>query len=128
MKPPVLPAACLLAIFLLFISCSGNNKKDTPQIVAPAEDISTIPSIDIAGLKDEASVLDAMQTVVDARISDEKKQKENPEYAGNYLELTRLYTAVLNASTEFSRTITDPESRVSFLNKVSAIQDKMYVK
>ena len=124
----IMPAACLLAMSLLFISCSGNNKKDAPQTVAPAEGISAVPSIDIPGLKDEASVLNAMQTVVDARINDEKKQKEDPAYAGNYLELTRLYTAVLNASTEFSRTITDPEGRVSFLNKISAIQDKMYVK
>lgn len=128
MKPTVLPAVCLLVLSVLFITCSENNKKDTPQTVAPAEDISAVPAIDIAGLKDEASVLEAMQMVVDARVADEKKQKENPAYAGNYLELTRLYAAVLNASTEFSKTITGPADRVAFLNKINAIQDKMYLK
>ena len=69
-----------------------------------------------------------MQKVVDARLADEKKRKESDEYAGNYLELTRLYTNVLNAATNYSKTIKDPAAAVAFNNKVSSIQDKMYAK
>ena len=87
-----------------------------------------MPAIDTASLKDETSVLAAMQKVVDARVADEKKQKDDPNYSGHYLELTKLYTAVLKASTAYSQTITDPSKAVEFGNKLSAIQNKMYAK
>ena len=87
-----------------------------------------VPNIDTAALKDEASILDAMQKVTDARIADEKKQKDDPNYSGHYVELTKLYTAVLKASTAYSQTITDPAKAVEFGKKVSDIQDKMYAK
>jgi hypothetical protein len=87
-----------------------------------------VPKIDIAALKDEASVLDAMQKVVDARVADEKKQKEDPNYKGHYAELTSLYAAVLKASTAFMGTIKDPNEALKFSEKVSAIQEKMYAK
>lgn len=132
MKPKHLLAAWLLVFSAFFSSCGAKDKKadnkETTKTETPAETNTAVPQIDIAGLKDEAAVLDAMQKVVDARLADEKKQKEDPKYAGNYLELTKLYTAVLNASTEFSKTIADPAKRVDFMNKVSAIQDKMYAK
>ncbi len=128
MKPSLLLAAATLVLFLY--SCGDNERKgnDKPSsaTTTQAEEKNNIPSIDIAGLKNEAAVLDAMQKVADARIADEKLKKEDPKYTGNYLELTKLYTAVLNASTEFSKTITDPAKRIEFMNKVSAIQDKMY--
>ena len=87
-----------------------------------------VPKIDTAAMKDEASVLDAMQKVVDARMADDKKQKDDPKYSGHYVELTNLYAAVLNASTAYTKTITDPAKAVEFSNKLSAIQDKMYAK
>jgi hypothetical protein len=82
--------------------------------------------IDTAALKDEASILDAMQKVVDVRIADEKKQKDDPKYAGHYTELTNLYAAVLKASTAY--TIKDPNEALKFNEKVNAITDKMYAK
>ena len=135
MKSRLLLAATLFFASLVFISCGGKDKKKddtkstTETTVGPANsDDGMVPKIDIASLKDEASVLDAMQKVVDARMADEKKQKDDPNYSGHYVELTKLYTDVLNASTAYSRTISDPAKSLEFMDKVSAIQNKMYAK
>jgi hypothetical protein len=136
MKSRFLFAAVLLASFSLFLfSCGGKDKKKddvktNTETVGPAQgsDDGMVPKINTASLKDEASVLDAMQKVVDARMADDKKQKNDPNYSGHYLELTQLYTAVLSASTAYTKTISDPAKAVEFSNKVSAIQDKMYAK
>jgi hypothetical protein len=117
---------CLIAA-LCITSCGGKEKKPVAT-ENPAIDAAAIPNIDIASLKDEVSILDAMQKVVDARLADEKKKKESIDYAGNYLELTRLYTEVISASTAYSKTIADPAKAVEFGNKLSAIQDRMYAK
>lgn len=127
MTRKLLLAALLLAISSFFYSCAGKAKK-TPSAEVSSDDNSIVPKINIAGLKDEAAVLDAIQKVVDARMADEKKKKETPDYNGNYLELMNLYTAVLKASTEYSKTITDPVKGVAFNNKLSAIQEKLYTK
>ena len=135
MKPKQLLFIGLLISSLFFLSCGGKDKKsdDKPAVetttkTTTSNDDGMVPAIDTATLKDEASILAAMQKVTDARIADEKKQKEDPNYAGHYLDLTKLYTAVLKASTAYSKTLTDPAKAVEFGNKVSAIQDKMYAK
>lgn len=134
MKSKFLFAAVLLASFSLFLfACGGKDKnKDgsKTETVGPAKvvDDGMVPKIDTASLKDEASILDAMQKVVDASIADEKKQKEDSLYSGHYVELSKLHAIVLNASTAYSKTISDPAKAVEFSNKVSAIQDKMYAK
>jgi len=135
MKLKHLLTAGLLTTTFFFLSCGGKDKKDedktstetTTKPTTPADD-GMVPAIDTAALKDEASILAAMQKVADARIADEKKQKDDPNYSGHYLELTKLYTAVLKASTAYSKTITDPAKAVEFGNKLTAIQDKMYAK
>lgn len=132
MKQKILLAALVCSLGLLVVSCGGKDKKtetgtDTKE--QPAEKTANdgmVPAIDTANLKDEASILDAMQKVADARIADEKKQTEDPSYKGHYLELTKLYTAVLKASTAYSQTLTDPNKALEFSNKVSEIQKKMY--
>lgn len=126
----------LLSGSILFAACGGGDKKpkeankDTSAAVIkdPWADDQMVPKIDTANLKDEASILAAMRLVVDARIADEKKQKEEKGYPGHYLELTRLYTAVLKASTEYTKSITDPVKATEFGKKVSDIQQKMYEK
>lgn len=120
----------LFAVLLLTASLSiaGCGNKDKKPAATENADAVAIPNIDITSLKDEASILDAMQKVVDARLADDKMKKENADYAGNYLELTKLYTEVISASTAYSKTITDPAKAVEFGNKLSAIQDKMYAK
>lgn len=132
MKSKLLLAAGLLIASLFLIplslsnvSCNGKDKKDGDK-----KEIADgmVPKIDTASLKDEPSILDAMQKVVDARLADDKKKNEDPNYAGHYLELTKLYTAVLKASTAYSKTMTDPNMALEFDKKVSAIQDKMYAK
>lgn len=136
MKRKIISTVTTLAASLFIISCGGNDKKkddskgNTETTVGPTKsaDDGTVPKINIASLKDEASILDAMQKVVDARIADEKKQKEDPNYPGHYVELNLLYTDVLNASTAYTKTIADPAKAVEFSNKLSAIQDKMYAK
>ncbi|MBL7730987.1 MAG: hypothetical protein JNM88_07400 [Chitinophagaceae bacterium] len=130
MKPTPVLAAWLLACFSVAAACKDNQKSTTPtQTATPAlSGNAAIPEIDIASLNNEAAILDAMQKVVDARMADEKKQKEDPQYAGQYLELTKLYTAVLKTSTEFANTINDPKRAIEFHNKINAIQDKMYSK
>lgn len=131
MKSYFLFSTILFTIFTLNIfSCGIKDKNsDNSEAVTDSPKLSDdgiVPDIDIASLKDEASVLDAMKKVVDARIADEKNQKNNPDYSGHYLELTKLYTDVLNASTVYSNTISNPAKAVEFHKKVSAIQDKMY--
>lgn len=135
MKPKQLLAVSLLTFSLFSLSCGGKDKKDTDKASAESTtspsantDDGMVPKIDTAALKDEASILDAIQKVADARIADEKKRKEDPNYSGHYLELTKLYTAVLKASTAYSQTIKDPAKALEFTNKFSAIQDKMYAK
>jgi hypothetical protein len=132
MKLKHLFAVGLLTFSLFIVSCEGKDKKGdekTSETTKPATGSDVIvPAIDTAALKDETSILDAMQKVADARIADEKKQKEDPNYSGHYLELTKLYTAVLKASTAYSKMISDPAKAVEFGNKLSAIQDKMYAK
>jgi hypothetical protein len=133
MKLKRLFTAGLLAFPLFLVSCGGKDKKadekTSTEITKPVTGTDIIvPAIDTAALKDEASILDAMQKVADARIADEKKQKEDPNYSGHYLELTKLYTAVLKASTAYSKTIPDAARAVEFGNKLSAVQDKMYAK
>jgi len=136
MKSNILFAATLVVATLIILSCGSKDKKkddgktipETTVGPAKGNDDGMVPNIDTASLKDESSVLDAMQKVVDARIADEKKQKDDPNYSGHYLELTKLYTAVLGASTAYTKTITDPAKAIEFSNKVSAIQDKMYAK
>lgn len=128
-------ATILLTTSLVFLSCGGKDKKsddkttnETTTTPSTSSDDGMVPNIDTANLKDETTILDAMQKVTDARMADEKKQKEDPNYSGHYVELTNLYTAVLKASTAYSKTLTDPAKALEFRNKVSAIQDKMYTK
>lgn len=132
MKPTCLLALGWLLAMPLFLSCKGKEDSKINPVnttsTAAATDTIVVPAIDITNLKDETTILDAMQKVVDARLADEKKRKESDEYAGNYLELTRLYTHVLNAATNYSKTIKDPAAAVAFNNKVNSIQDKMYAK
>ena len=133
MKFKLIFPAMLLSFSLFILSCGGKDKKEgdakdskTETTVKENNDDGMVPAIDTANLKDEASILDAMQKVADARIADEKKQKEDPSYKGHYLELTKLYTAVLKASTAYSKSMTDPAKAVEFSNKLSEIQNKMY--
>lgn len=133
MKIKILFASALLTASLIIVSCGGKDKnknESKSETVGPAKvaDDGMVPKIDTATLKDEASILDAMQKVVDASIADEKKQKEDSLYSGHYVELSNLHAVVLNASTAYSKTISDPAKAVEFSNKVSAIQDKMYPK
>jgi len=129
MKP-----VCLLVIFffttsLCFTACGGKDKKQTTGTTeTKTTSDNMVSNIDTASLKDEASILAAMQQVTDARIADEKKQKEDAGYKDHYVELLNLYTAVLKASTAYSKSIQDPAEAVEFGKKLSAIQDKMYVK
>ena len=120
-------AVMIITASLSITGCGGKDKKPATTENSAA-DAAAIPNIDIASLKNEASILDAMQKVVEARLADEKMRKANPDYSGNYLELTKLYTEVISASTAYSKTITDPAKAVEFGNKLSAIQDKMYAK
>jgi hypothetical protein len=135
MKPGHLFTTALLFASLVILSCGSKDKKKdegksiTETTVGPSNSgDGMVPNIDTASLKDEASILAAMQIVVDARLADEKKQKEDPEYDGHYVELTNLYSAVLNASTKYMSTIADPNEALKFSEKVSAIQNKMYAK
>ncbi len=142
MKSKFLFAAALLTLpfFLVTlslsnVSCGGKDKKkdevkNNIETVGPAKgsDDGMLPKIDTASLKDEASILDAIQKVVDARIADEKKRKEDPNYAGHYVELMKLHTAVLKASTAYSQSLSDPSKAIEFGKKFSAIEDKLYPK
>jgi PBP1b-binding outer membrane lipoprotein LpoB len=123
---------------LLFVRCGGGseqvaeNKDNSKELKTetPAENLPNVevPNIDLEALKDEKSILEAMEKVVNGRLEDDKLSKENPQYKGKYVEFTKLYSAVLKKSTEFQKTLPDAKSRVAFNEKIQAITDKMYKK
>ena len=127
--------ARLLLFSLFLVSCNrkdrvGNERKINPEIIistVQAGNDGMVPKIDTSGLKDEVSILTAMQKVVDARLADDKKKNDDPAYEGHYLELTKLYTSVLAASGAYIKTLNDPAKARAFDQKLSTIQDKMIV-
>lgn len=127
-------AALLTGIILSVTSCGGKNNKpekedavskEKTETATKGEDDGMVPAIDINNLKDEASITDAMTKVVDARIADEKKRTADPSYKGHFVELMKLHTAVLRASTEYSKTITDPNKALEFSQKINDIEKKL---
>lgn len=140
-KPPAMGSKLLfpvrLLLFSLFlVSCTrkdreGNDKNIKPEIIINAVQAGNdgmVPKIDTSVLKDETSLLGAMQKIADARLADDKKKNADPSYEGHYLELTKLYTSVLTACGVYTKTLNDPAKALSFDQKLSSIQDKMVVK
>ncbi len=133
MSFPRYAAILLLPVIFLSVHCAPDkNKKGEGSSVAAESVIrqapippGIIPVIDSAALNNEADILYAMQMIVDARLADDKKKNEDPAYEGHYLELSRIYTMVLNAATHYSKSLGDPASSLEFDKKVSTIQDKM---
>lgn len=119
----------ILLVSIAIVSCGGNDKKKEeaikkePTISATTDDI--VPKIDTAALKDEASILSAMEKVVEARIADEKKRNENPNYSGHLAALMRLHTTVLRASMDYTRSISDPAKKLEFERKFNEIEKKL---
>jgi hypothetical protein len=134
MKLKFLFAVATIAASLFLLSCGGGDKKkddnkdSTETTVGPSKESGDgmVPNIDTAALKDEASILDAMQKYVDAQIAIDKKKKEDPSTESHFVEMTKLHSAILRASTAYSKTITDPAKAVEFSTKVSDIEKKMY--
>ncbi|MBI5858347.1 MAG: hypothetical protein HZB42_11955 [Sphingobacteriales bacterium] len=134
MKLKFLLAATAVAASLFILSCGGGDKKkddskgSAETTVGPSKESGDgmVPNIDTAALKDEASILDAMQKYVDAQIAIDKKKKEDPSAESHFLEMTKLHSAILRASTAYSQTLTDPAKAVEFSTKVSDIEKKMY--
>lgn len=134
MKPANLAPAIIFCIVLFFAACAGKNNKpengsipskENNETTAKPSDDGVVPAIDIAGLKDEASILDAMEKVVSARIADEQKKAADATYKDHYIQLMRLHTAVLRASTEYTKSITDPNKALEFSKKVNDIEKKL---
>ena len=129
----------LLSLITLFFlaSCGGASEKATDENATTEEETKSeetatktveVPNIDVEALNDEQSILDAMEKVVTGRMEDEKLRDENPDYKGNYIEFTKLYSAVLKKSTEFQKSMKDPKEALAFNEKIKAITDRMYQK
>lgn len=124
----------LTALLMIAASCKNEESKTgtDPSTTTSTEKTNNssssdaLPKIDIPSLKDEASFLKAWETFTDARMADEKKQKEDKSYEGHYTEYTTMYADLLKATTAFTSTMKDPAAAVAFNEKVSAIQNKMY--
>jgi hypothetical protein len=133
MSFPRYAALLLLPVIFLGMHCAPDNNKKGEGSGTTAEAVlkqapipaGNIPVIDSAALDNEADILYAMQMIVDARLADDKKKNEDPAFEGHYLELSRIYTMVLNAATHYSKSLGDPASSLEFDKKVSTIQDKM---
>ena len=120
---------------LTIISCKGKDekKKETPvENTSTATENSSrntgddaILNLDVTTLKDEASFLKTWEDFTAARVADEKKREADKNYEGHYLEYLKMYTKLLNATTEFSKKIEPASAAVAFNEKVSAIQNKM---
>ena len=86
MKCKLTTATLFLSAMLLLSACSGKDNKTDDKKETTTEttikdsggDDNIVPSIDTASLKDEASILDAMQKVADARLADDKKSRKIP--------------------------------------------------
>ena len=70
MKPRLIFTALLLSFYMFIVSCGGKDKKEgdtndpkTETTVKENNGDGMVPAIDTANLKDEASILDAMQKV-----------------------------------------------------------------
>lgn len=123
-------SAILFAFISFSISSCGEQKNKTTdeQSIIQLSNDGIVPTIDTTNLNDEASLLDAIKKVADANIADDKKREEDPSYSGHYLELTKLYTAVLKASNKYSESIADPKKALEYHEKFSNIQKTMYKK
>ena len=120
---------------LTIISCKGKDEKKketTPETVSTATDATSkstgddaILSLDVTTLKDEAGFLKTWEDFTAARVADEKKREADKNYVGHYLEYLKMYTKLLTATTEFTKTIQPASAAVVFNEKVSAIQNKM---
>lgn len=110
----------LAALTTISLNSCGGDSKDEGDEASTEETTdnasSGIPDIDVASLTDEASILDAMQKVVDARNADVNDD--------HYVELTKLYTDVKNAATAYMGTL-EPEPALAFNDKLRAIEDQM---
>ncbi len=134
MKLRIIFTATTLIASLFIISCGGGDKKkddskgSTETTVGPSKEAGDgmVPNIDTAALKDEASILDAMQKYVDAQMAIDKKAKKDPSTETHFVEMTKLHSAILRASTAYSKTITDAAKAVEFSTKVSDIESKLY--
>lgn len=128
-------AALLLLSLLLFTSCGGKddkkiNQKTTPETttIAPVEtkEEGIVPVIDVATLKDEASLLSAYEKVIDARIADTKRKKEDPTYQGHLMELMKLHTDVIVASNTYYKSIPDHTKALEYGKKFEAIKNRLH--
>jgi hypothetical protein len=120
---------------MVFISCGSNDKKNegsnknSETTIGPASiGNGIVPKIDTVNLKDEASIMKAIQQLVDARLANDKKQKEDPKAPGYFVEFTKLETAILNASTAYSKTLSDPNKSIEFQDKFEKIHGLLYVR
>jgi hypothetical protein len=133
MKSVFLSAALFLVTSLTFISCGGKDKRkddgatNNQTSIGPAKN-NAVPKIDTANLKDEASILTAMQTFVDAKLANDKKVKENPDAPSYFVEFTTLETAILNAHTAYMKSLSDPNKSLEFHDKFAKIQGMLYAK
>lgn len=125
---------CAAVIVSLFIfSCkSKEGTKETNAVKTETTEQAnnagrnTTLDLDVATLKDEAAFLKAWEDYTYARMDDQKKHEADKNHDDHYVEYLKMYTTLLKATTEFSKTITPAAASVAFQEKVSAIQNKMY--
>jgi hypothetical protein len=122
--------------YCFVVACYIYKIKDEKKNETPATKTTTTPAessgsdailgLDITTLKDEAGFLKTWEDLTTARIADEKKRDADKNYEGHYLEYLKMYTKLLNATTVFSKTLQPAAAAVTFNEKISAIQSKMY--
>jgi hypothetical protein len=115
----------LLASMTSFLSCGGGevkneDKQEKGQEANEAKKSEAVPQIDVASLNDEASILDAMNKVVEARRMDDSLRNADKNYKGHFVKLLKLNTAVVKRATEFSKTLKG-DARVEFIKKYTSI-------
>ncbi|MEO7924342.1 MAG: hypothetical protein ABIR30_11750 [Chitinophagaceae bacterium] len=123
-----------LLAFTFLIACGGKDKKTgettTSNETKPPPPVENsdgdVPLIDTANLNDEASILAALQKVVDARIADQQKRKADPAYHSQLMKLMALHTAILVHSNTFYKSITDGEKALEYGKKFDAIESRLH--
>lgn len=107
----------------------GESKEEEPEEIAEEEpeiDYSyVIPAIDTSSLNSEEEILSAMDKVITARKMDDSLSENVTGYDGYYVELTNLYSSVLNKSTQYMGTLKGKDA-IMFNEKLNAITEKMY--
>ncbi|HSU28617.1 MAG TPA: hypothetical protein VLJ68_09570 [Chitinophagaceae bacterium] len=132
MKPRHFFYLSIFTSFLFLASCGSKDKKNKENTGSTTTTTTTtgskdgvVPVIDTANLKDEASILAALEKITDAWVADKKRPHDEP-YTDHSFELVGIYSAITIAADRYATTLNlnDPDKALAFLLKTKVYRAK----